>query len=76
MMPTIEPYVPAIIRKVPETMMKTLHVTIKYHRMFRSSFQWSYSHIQPIGWRERKVPKRAPMRETKPPKTGIPLATT
>jgi hypothetical protein len=30
--------------------------------------------MQPIGWNDIRVPDKAPTRETKPQKTGIPLA--
>lgn len=39
MMLTTDPYVPPIIKKVPETITKTLHVTIRYHRVVRGSLQ-------------------------------------
>jgi hypothetical protein len=32
--------------------------------------QLSYSHMQPMGWKHMRVPKRAPTSETRPPKTG------
>ena len=31
----------------------------------------SYIHINAIGWKQRKVPKSAPIRETRELKTGI-----
>lgn len=36
--------------------------------------QLSYNHMQPRGWKDMSVPKRAPIRDTNAPKTGIPLA--
>ena len=36
--------------------------------------QLSYSHMQPMGWKDIRVPRRAPMRETRALKTGMPLA--
>ena len=73
-MPTIDPYVPAIIKKVPETTTKTLKVTMRYHLVVGlrlPAVQLSYSHMQPMGWNDMSVPRRAPMRETRPPKTGM-----
>lgn len=77
MIPTIDPQVPAIVRKVPDTMTKTLKKTIQYQCRDRCpSFlcQLSYNHMQPIGWNDIKVPRRAPMSEISPPKTGMALA--
>jgi hypothetical protein len=59
-------------------MTKILQQTINLHVMLRfafSRFQLSYSHMQPIGWKDNNVPSKAPISETNPLKTGIPLAT-
>lgn len=76
-MPTADPYVPAIIRNVPDTTTNPLNNTIKIHFFVRSIFPWdqlSYSHIHPYGWNDMRVPRRAPINETRPSNTGIPLA--
>ena len=75
-MSTTDPYVPPIMRKKPETMTKQLQATIRYHFVVLGLCQLSYSHIPPIGWKHMSVPRRAPIRETKPPKTGMALAIT
>ena len=53
-MVTIEPYVPATIRNVPETTTKLLKPTIAIHLSERSCCVWrlpqlSYNHMQPMG---------------------------
>lgn len=78
-MPTADPYVPEIIRKVPDATTNTLKPTMNIHLIERSalpSAQLSYSHMQPIGWNDMRVPRRAPTSETSPSKTGMPLAIT
>lgn len=40
----------------------------------RPVLQLSYSHMQPIGWNDIAVPRRAPIRETKSLNIGMPLA--
>ena len=75
--PITEPYVPAIIRKVPETMTNTLHITMRIHCRdfsFLPLLQLSYSQKQPYGWNAWRVPSRAPTRETRLPNTGMALA--
>lgn len=65
------------MRKVPERMTKILQATIKYQPRALSPLlrlQLSKSHIQPMGWNDINVPKRAPTRETRLLKTGIELA--
>lgn len=47
--PTMEPYVPAIIKKVPARTTNELQATPNFHVAVRCSFQLSYSHMQPIG---------------------------
>ena len=65
------------MRKLPMTMTNTLQATISCHLMpFSGRLQLSYSHMKPIGWKDMRVPKRAPIRDTSPPKTGIALAMT
>lgn len=63
--------------KVPDTMTNTLQPTIKHHLnvlSFLPLVQLSNSQKQPYGWKHMSVPRRAPMRDTRPPKTGIALA--
>jgi hypothetical protein len=72
--PTTEPYVPETIRNVPAIITNPLQKTIKYHRISRVLPQLSYSHIQPIGWKDIRVPRSAPIRETRLLNTGIALA--
>lgn len=77
MMLTTEPYVPAIIRNVPDSTTNTLQQTIRTHRGFFVALpcvQLSYSHMQPMGWKDIMVPSRAPINETRSLKTGIALA--
>ena len=72
MIPTIDPYVPPIIKKVPLTITNTLHATMAFHFQSRLVlFQLSYSHIHPMGWKHIRVPRSAPISETRPPKTGM-----
>lgn len=74
---TIDPYVPATVRKVPARITNTLQQTMKIQPgdlLTLPSLQLSYSHMQPIGWMDRTVPSNAPASETRPPKTGIALA--
>lgn len=74
-----EPYVPATVRKVPITITNMDQQTIKVHLHDRSCLplvQWSYSHMHPIGWKEMRVPSKAPTSETSPSKTGMALAMT
>lgn len=76
-MPTIDPYVPATVRNDPATITKMLQPTINIHFgdfVALPSLQLSYSHMKPIGWKDRRVPNRAPTSDTRPPKTGIALA--
>ena len=74
--PTIDPYVPATIKNVPSKMTNTHQATIAFQRMVPLAYerQLSYSHMIPSGWKQRRVPKRAPTRDTRPPKAGMPLA--
>lgn len=73
---TMEPYVPTIVKKVPATKMKIHHPTIEYQLRVRSRFlQLSYNHIPAYGWKVKKVPSKAPIKETRPENTGIALAT-
>lgn len=77
MMLTTDPYVPAIIMKVPITTTKTLQQTIAIHLGDRLIFplpQLSYSHMQPMGWKHMNVPSKAPISETRLSKTGMALA--
>lgn len=77
MIPTRDPYVPAIIMNVPETITNTDQPTIRRQRVVGfalPSLQLSYSHMQPMGWKDSKVPKREPVRYTIPLNTGIALA--
>lgn len=65
------------MRKVPEMMMKSDQKTMAIHLSvfcLLPSVQWSYSHMPPMGWKQMSVPSRAPMSETRPPKTGMALA--
>lgn len=58
-------------------MTKIHHATIRRHFIVGACLplaQLSYSHMQPIGWKQSTVPSRAPTRDTRPPKIGIPLA--
>lgn len=64
------------MRKNPDTITKELKATIAYHLTVLGLCQLSYSHIAPIGWKHIRVPKRAPMSETKGPNTGMALAMT
>jgi hypothetical protein len=51
--------------------------TMNIQRGLLSTFpllQLSYSHMQAIGWKDMRVPRRAPTRETRPSNTGIALA--
>lgn len=76
-MSTTEAYVPAMVRKVPKTMIVTLQSTPTDQEIERSCFprfQLSWSHMHPIGWNESDVASNAPIRETSPPNMGIPLA--
>lgn len=57
--------------------MKMLHATFKHHDSDFFSLpgaQLSYNHIQPMGWKQRDVARRAPTSETRPVKTGMLLA--
>ncbi len=47
---------------------------MKYHRISRVLPQLSYSHIQPMGWKDIRVPSSAPISETRLLNTGIALA--
>lgn len=79
MIPAIEPYVPATVINIPVAMTNTLQKHIRTQRTvgaLRPSAQLSYSHMHPYGWNVRTVPRRAPMSETRPSKTGIALAIT
>ena len=70
---------PATRRKLPDRITNAHQPTMSFHRMFLFSagmVQLSYSHINPYGWNDSKVPRRAPTRDTRPPKTGMALATT
>ncbi len=61
--------------KLPTMMIKMLQATIEYHLTdFVFKAQLSYNHMQPYGWKHIKVPRRAPINETRPPNTGIALA--
>lgn len=77
MIPIMDPNVPEIIRKVPMKITKEAQTTpirqpiVGFSRPLR---QLSYSHMQPIGWKQSSVPKRAPQRDTMPLKTGMALA--
>ena len=74
---TIDPYVPVIIRKVPKTITRMLQDDKSTHFTVGLSLplpQLSYNHMQPMGWNDMEVPRRAPIRETKSLKMGIPLA--
>ena len=76
-METTDPYVPPIIKKVPDRITKTLQQTIRIHLgdlLTLPLLQLSYSHMQPIGWKDIRVPRRAPTRDTKSLNTGIALA--
>lgn len=67
------------MRKVPEISTKAHQNTMVFHchvRAVRSLVQLSYSHMHAIGWNAMNVPRRAPTRETRSSKTGIPLAMT
>lgn len=76
MMPTTVPYVPATVTNDPKTTIKILKHTIGNQDLEcpRPVDQWSYSHIQPYGWRQRIVPSRAPIKETRASNAGIVLA--
>lgn len=68
---------PAIIRNVPKTMTNPLQATMSIHLVdlvVLPAVQLSYSHMQPMGWKDMRVPRRAPISDTSPPKTGIALA--
>lgn len=72
---TTDPYVPAIIRKVPATMTKAHQATISFHFVPRLGvLQLSYSHMPAMGWKHMGVPSRAPTSDTRSLKTGIALA--
>jgi len=74
-----EPYVPAIMRKVPEISTNAHQNTMLFHFQVRavpSFVQLSYSHMHAIGWKAMNVPRRAPTSETRSSKTGMPLAMT
>ena len=77
MMETTDPYVPPIIKKVPDTITKPLQQTIRIHLgdlLILPLLQLSYNHMQPIGWKDIIVPRRAPTRDTRSLNTGIALA--
>ena len=66
-----------MVINIPARMTNTLQHTISIHLSERSclpALQLSYSHMQPMGWKDIMVPRRAPISETRPPKTGMPLA--
>lgn len=71
------PYVPAIIKNVPDRTTHTLQRTINRHFSVGCclpALQLSYSHMQPIGWNDIRVPSSAPIKDTRPLKTGMALA--
>lgn len=73
--PSMEPYVPPIMRKVPIIMMNMLQASPPFH--LRPRFlhpQLSCSHIHPKGWKQRKTPKDAPTNDTRGSNMGIALA--
>lgn len=74
MIDSTEAQVPAIMRKVPATIIKILKAALSLHTRLRGSFQLSYSHMQPIGWYDMSVPNKAPTREIRLPKSGMALA--
>jgi hypothetical protein len=77
--PTIDPYVPAIVKRHPARTMKLLQQTFNHQLSGLPDVpepQLSYSHIHPKGWKHIGVPNRAPTNETRLLKTGIPLAIT
>ena len=74
MIPTMEPYVPPTTKKVPRRIIKIHHTTIRRHLKVGVSFQLSYNHIPAYGWKVKNVARSAPMRATRPEKTGIALA--
>ena len=65
---------PATIRNVPDAMTKEDQQTMRYHLMLRWFDQLSYNHIQPMSWKDMSVPSKAPIRDPRPPKTGMALA--
>jgi hypothetical protein len=68
MIPTMEPYVPEIVRNMPDKNTKTEKHTMRYHLgvgFFRPSVQLSYNHIHAIGWNIMMVPREAPIRDTR-----------
>jgi hypothetical protein len=61
------------------TITKVLQPTINFHFNPFPFFRFrklSCSHMKPIGWKDMRVPSRAPMSDTSPPKTGMALAMT
>lgn len=77
MMETTDPYVPPTIKKVPDRITKPLQKTMKIHLgdlLILPLLQLSYNHMQPIGWKDMRVPRRAPTRDTRSLNTGIALA--
>lgn len=65
------------MRNVPKTITSMLHIDNSAHRRVgcsRPRVQLSNSHMHPIGWKDMNVPRRAPIKDTRSLKIGIPLA--
>jgi hypothetical protein len=66
-----------MVQNVPLTTTKTAKHTIAHHLNVLaclSFVQLSYRYMQPIGWKQIDVPRRAPIRETRLEKFGTALA--
>jgi hypothetical protein len=73
--PSTVPYVPATVKNDPMTITKTLKQTIgsQLLELYLPLAQLSYSHMPPYGWKQRIVPRSAPISEVRASKPGIVL---